>query len=560
MTGIFAGLEIARRALLTHQTAVQVAGHNLANTATPGYTRQRAELVPLAPMAGVDVAAVRRVQDRYLDFALLSEIQRLGQAEAAETLLGRLETVFNDSPEASLGALLDGLFQGFQALAAVPTDLPLRVTLRDRALRLAAAFRTLWARVEQIRADLVAEVQRQVAEVNRLTSAITDLHRRILAAPQGSPPNDLLDRRDQLVTELARIVGLRVTDRADGTVQLTVDGSGILLVDGPLAARVTAESTPERLEVSVGGVRLDPDAGVPASGALAALLGAGAGAVQRTLDALDALARTLIAEANRLHATGGGLSAHTSLASTYPAADPAAPLGAATLEPFGSAIEDGTIRVIVYDGSGEPVRDLTITVRAGSTTLEDIRSALDADPALTAMLDATGRLAVTAAGGASFVFAEDTSGVLMALGLNPFFTGTGARDLAVAEGIATDVRTIAAARVDETTGRLHPGNGANALALARLRSEARTAEGTTLGDGYAALVATRGSEAREASAARERQQSAVQAVWALQQQVAAVSPDEEILALTQSQQAYAAAARYVGVLQELLDSLLHMVR
>lgn len=560
MPGIFAGLEIAKRALLTHQTAIQVAGHNLANTATPGYTRQRAELVPLAPMAGVDVAAIRRVQDRYLDLALLTETQRLGQAEAAETLLGRIETVFNDPPEASLGALLDGLFQGFQALATAPTDLSLRVTLRDRAQQLAAAFRTLRARAEQVRADLEAEIQRQVADVNRLTAAIADLHRQILGAPAGAPPNDLLDRRDQLVAELARIVGLRVTDRADGTVQLAVDGSGVLLVDGTLAARVTTEGTSGQLRVAVGDVRLGRDAGVPATGALAALLHAEGETLPATLRALDDLARTLIREVNRLHATGGGLIPSGRLVSTYPVRDPAAPLGATTLEPFGGEITDGTLRVLISDASGEPVREVSVSVRAGQTTLEDLRAALDADPALTATIDATGRLTLTAGDGTWVVFAEDTSGVLTALGLRPFFTGTGARDLAVAQEVATDVRTIAAARVDEATGRLHPGNGANALALARLRSQARTADGTTLVEGYAALVATLGSEAQEARQTRERQQAAVQAVWALQQQVAAVSPDEEVLGLLQSQQAYAAAARYVGVLQELLEGLLHMVR
>ena len=49
MPGLIQGLEIARRALLAHQSAMNITGHNIANVATEGYTRRRPVLTPTVP-------------------------------------------------------------------------------------------------------------------------------------------------------------------------------------------------------------------------------------------------------------------------------------------------------------------------------------------------------------------------------------------------------------------------------------------------------------------------------------------------------------------------------
>ena len=82
MTGTFLGIETAMRALRTQQAAVDVVNQNIANASTPGYSRQRAELVATDPYSsagfnqpvdagqmgtGVNVAAIRRLRDVLLD-------------------------------------------------------------------------------------------------------------------------------------------------------------------------------------------------------------------------------------------------------------------------------------------------------------------------------------------------------------------------------------------------------------------------------------------------------------------------------------------------------------
>jgi len=107
---------------------------------------------------------------------------------------------------------------------------------------------------------------------------------------------------------------------------------------------------------------------------------------------------------------------------------------------------------------------------------------------------------------------------------------------------------------------VHPGDGTNALALSQLRGATTMAGGTmTFTDFFGAMVGRVGSQMSEANNAVDRQQAAVQTIQSLQQQTSAVSTDEETIALNQSQNAYAAAARYIATVQSMAQTLLDMV-
>jgi flagellar hook-associated protein 1 FlgK len=124
--------------------------------------------------------------------------------------------------------------------------------------------------------------------------------------------------------------------------------------------------------------------------------------------------------------------------------------------------------------------------------------------------------------------------------------------------LSADVTKVAAARAD-AAGLVRSGDGSNALALARLRGARAMAAGTqTFTEFYGSTVARVGAQARDAAEGVSRQEAAVRVVQGLQQQVSGVSTDEEMINLTQSQTAYAAAARYATTINELVVTLLSM--
>jgi flagellar hook-associated protein 1 FlgK len=555
-SNILGSLQIARSALLSQQTALNTIGHNLANAATPGYTRQRTEFAPAAPQLGVDVQTIRRIKDRFLDFSLLTEQQGLGKAQSQAGMLQRLQAIFNDQPGAGLSSMLDQFFQTFQDLSVNPADQALRVATESQGERIAGTFQGLRARVDQLKGDLTTEIQNRVTDANSLLTQIADLHRQIIASRGGPPPNDLLDRRDQLVTQLAQIIGVSATDRADGTVQLAVAGTGVLLVDGTSPALLTAtlNSGTDTVNLTAGASSL---AITPSSGALASVVTArnsATGAVKQAASDLNTLASSLIAEVNRIHASGTGLTESQSLTAVNAVSAPTAALTAAGLA---YTPVTGSFQVIVHDAGGAVMSSATIPVTAGATTLNDLQAALSAVPNLTATISG-GKLTVTAAAGDTFTFAGDTSDALMALGLNTFFTGSDALGIAVNPLVANDVTKIATAQAD-AGGLVHAGDGSNALALARLRTKLAMGSGTaTFTDFFATTVGRIGSQMRDATQALDRQQTSVQVVQNLQQQTSGVSTDEEMINLTQSQNAYAAAARYATTIQSVLDTLLQM--
>jgi flagellar hook-associated protein 1 FlgK len=554
--GIYDSLEIGKRALVAHQAALNTIGHNLANAATPGYTRQRAELSPVIDQGGVEVSGIRRIRDRYLDFSLMTESQTLGQYQANAGLLQRLQSIFNDPTTTGLGAMVNQFFQSFQDVSANPTDQALRVALSDNGNQLAGTFQGLWSRVDQLKTDLGTEIQTRVNAANGLLDQIADLHRQIQASGGGPAPNDLLDRRDNLVDQLNQIIGVSATDRPDGTVQLAVKGSGVLLVDGVLTAPLTATANvgTDSVDLTAGSVAVTPQ-----GGELAAVMTARnspTGAIKQATADLDSLARSIISEVNRVHTNGAGLTGFSSLTSVNAVSAPGAALTTAGL-PFTPG--SGSFTVIVHDATGATKSSVTVPVTAGVTTLNDIATALNTAPDLSASISG-GKLTMAAGAGDTFAFTGDTSDTLMALGLNTFFAGAGARDMALNPVIAADANKIAAAQPD-AAGLVHPGDGANALLMAGLATTLAMNGGTAnFSDFFGTMIGGIGSEMRAASDAVTRQQAAVQVVQSLQQQASGVSTDEELISLTQSQTAYAAAARFIGTTQNIIDELLNMLK
>ena len=557
-TSLFGGLDLARRALTAHQLAVQVAGHNLANAATPGYSRERVNFVPSPERRGVDVQSVTRMRDRFLDFALITEQQTLGKHLANESLLQRVQAVVSDLPEEGLSAVLDDFFQGFQELSSSPMDQTARFEVVDAGQRLAQTFNLMRAHLDQIKTDNTIEINQRVAEANDLITQIAELNGQIVPLSATSAmPNDLLDQRDILVSRLAEITGVAQTDRADGTVQLALAGTGVLLVDGIQTFTLTATLNPgtDTIDLSAGGSL----AVLPRTGRLGALLesrNVATGALRQAMTDLDTLAGSIALRVNRLHASGTGTTEHTALTAVNAVSGAATALNAA-----GLAVTpvNGTFEVIVHDTTGAVTATSTITVTAGTTTLTDIQTAINAVAGLTATITA-GKLTITAAANRTFTFANDTSDTLAALGVNTFFTGSTASTLAVNSVVEADPTKIGAA-VADATDLVHAGDGSNALALARLRTSLTMAGGTkTFTDFYGGVVGRIGSQMQTATEGVTRQEAAVKVVENLQQQVSGVSTDDEMINLAQSQTAYAAAARYASTMNALIDTLLDAYR
>jgi flagellar hook-associated protein 1 FlgK len=217
---------------------------------------------------------------------------------------------------------------------------------------------------------------------------------------------------------------------------------------------------------------------------------------------------------------------------------------------------NGSFQVLVYDTKAKTTRTVDVHVHLlgdeDDTTLQSLADALNHVSSLSAEVTPDKRLSIASQSATEqFAFANDTSGILAALGINTLFTGSTARDLGVSQAIASDPAKFAASR--EGIGV----DAQNAVMLAEfpdLPIASHNNESiTTIYDGLVADAA-QGSTVTRATA--RGAQAFERTLRGQKLALSGVSIDEEAINMLGIQKAFQASARYIGVINELLETLL----
>jgi len=301
--------------------------------------------------------------------------------------------------------------------------------------------------------------------------------------------------------------------------------------------------------------------GRTASGALAGLFAARDDAILPADSGLDDLAEALVWEVNAIHSTGAGLTHHQTLTGSY-AADRTDALLAQSGLPFADRITAGELELVTYDADGAVSASAIIAVDPEADSLDDLAAAitLAMGGELTASVNADGQLVLSTGSAAGFEIAADSSGLLAALGLNTFFTGSDASDIAVSAHAAANTSAINAGSLG-SDGLAASGANDVAEAIAALSSASVQVGGQerSMSAHFAALVASVGSAA--SSATLRATYASTSADYYYQQQASAseVNVDEELIDLIKFQQAYQAAAQMITITRSMMDTVLDMV-
>ncbi|MGA1488627.1 MAG: flagellar hook-associated protein FlgK [Planctomycetota bacterium] len=564
---LFSSLNLARLALGAHQTAIQTVGQNIANAATPGYARQRVHLTPTPSDdlvyarlgTGVNVSRIERIVDQHLEATLRGARSDLANLTEQNRIWSLTESIFNDLEGGGLSEALGEFFDAMQDLSVNPDDPTARSLLLEQGSSLSSTFRFLDARVRDLRIGLDEDVRGEVLEINRLTAELASLNSAIIAAEDGGvhgqTANDLRTQRDVVLGELAERIDIRVIENSTGGVQV-LTGSEMLVHDGisrdlQVIARADGDIPYGEVRFADDGTLLQPE-----GGRIAALL-AGRDAVLPDLRAqLDGIASTLIRGFNAIHSGGEGLSRLTEVLSSNSVNDREAPLISAGL-PF--PVESGSfVLQVVTEGNGA-VESFNIDLDVDSMSLVDIAERINetagvAHPGLSAVVTADGRLEIQSSDpGVTFTFRDDDTGALAALGVNGLFTGSTARDIDISSVLLDDPGLLAAG-----FGGGAGDNGAINAMLA-LRDEGLFAAGNSFEGHYGALVGEIGLNSAEAREHLTNQVSITTAIQNQRESLSGVNIDEEAISLVSYQRAYPGAARFLNVVDRLLETLINSV-
>lgn len=557
--------EIGRSALFASQAAIQIAGHNMANASTPGFHRRSIHLLPAQGGVigtrmymgnGVSIGTINREIDLALQARYRASISREASLAVDQQFLVALETLQNELGEGSLSSALDSFFGSFSELGNTPTDTALRTIALQQGEVLAARISELAAGYDGLASEISSGIEHTVDAANELLEQIAVLNGQIgNYEGSGNEASELRDQRDLLVDQLSQLIDVTSTEASSGMVELRVGSTPILVGDtsrGLETNRTTGSDgqTIVSIQVAQDGSQLEIG-----GGSLHGLLTQHAETIGPAQQALDTLAFALIHEVNRLHSQGQGERGWAQAVGTVSFDAPDLPLAAGGSPTF--PVTDGRFTINLRDpDTGEVVDGFTVDVDADTMSLRDVADAIEAGSGgtVSASVDGDGRLTLTAADGMEMTFSEDTSGLLAAAGINTFFTGSSAADIAVSADLLESPELLALGSGDVS------GSTGTALAIAALQQDASgLLDGQSIGDYWAGEVGTLGIRTG-ASAGMFQSSSLVRENLGVQMMAASgVSMDEETINLLAYERQFEAAARYLSVVDETLEILMNLV-
>jgi len=575
--------DIAKDALSAQRYGLDVTAHNIANINTPGYSRQNPVYEAKIPAThgglllgrGVDTSTVVRTSDQFIENRLMQQQSGLLCSKEMESYMKVLEGIFNENTQTSISDLMTGFWNLWQDITNNPSGSSERSALYEYSAQLSDQLNLLDTEMNQLDTDLTNSINSGLSKINQITSELSEINKQIPGMESGSIANDLRDKRNDLLMELSGYIDTKSFEQANGSLTI-ITARGCVLVSGNSSYDLTLGGTNGNRVLWQGSDGNNSDiTGYIGNGKLGGWLDMRDQIIAKYKLDLDAFAEEFAWSVNQQHSQGIGLAALSTVTGTYTVTDTGEELGAGDSGlDFQDKIADGSFNLWIYDSTGALVGGgataIAIDADAGGTTLNSLSAAIDAVANIGASITPDNTIKIDADSGFSFAFSDDTSNVLAALGINTFFSGSNAGNIAVNDRIGSNINAITAALVN-ADGSFAAGDNRNAIAVSDLQYVSQSisswtcnringnTEGvitTSLEDYYHSFVGSIGIISAGISRGTSFNEVMVSKISDIRDGISAVSLDEEMTNLVKFQQAYAAAAKLISTADEMLDTLL----
>ena len=576
----FASLNIAASSLRSQQKAIDVLSHNMANVNTPGYSRQSPNIVTASPVSignlslgrGVNLNDIQRSVDPLINNAMRENTSQSAYWSTVTSGLTTVESTFGSLDNTGLSAAVNDYFLSWQQLSNNPQDVAQKNNVLNKSETLTTQLNQMYTQLSNAQQSLDQDINQQIDAANLKIDAIASLSNQIKAqeaSQQGtsSAANDLRDQRDESIRQLAQIIPIQQVNTQDGNVLIQTKGGDMLTHDGSVRhlQRGNTAGTNGFRDIVIQGKNA-PVQGLDTGGSLGGLLALRDGNFQGYMDDLNSFAANLAYTTNQVHSSAGGGTRASVVQSGQGALNPALALN----DPnqgvtFAGQVQAGSFSMHVYDATGTPLTptsDFTINLAAGAT-MNDVVTAINASGSgVTASVDVAGRLNLDA-GANTMAFSNDTSNFLAAYEVNSFFHGATAGNITVSQQVQNNASAINTGYIAQGSSLIFAGDNTAAVQIMSLQDQALSVDGSpaaslhsrisTLSSQYGLDVglANQQSAYRQAEAASLTQQ---------RDAVSGVNVDEELIAMMKFQRAYEASAKVISTSNQMMDSLMGMLR
>jgi flagellar hook-associated protein 1 FlgK len=546
----------------------------------------------------------------------------LGQLTALQNYTSQIDNLFGTTA-GGLTTALQNYYSGWSTVADDPTSTASRQALLGDASALAQNLNSTSSQLQEMNSDVNTRISADVNQINSISTQISDLNTQITQSTgSGQTPNQLLDQRDQLVSNLSQIAGVTTTSNTDGSINVYLGNGQPLVLDQNTYALSTVANQFNASQLEVASTASD-GASISSSitsGDLGGLLSARTQAIDPALNELGQIATAVAQSANTQQASGLDLNGQLGSAlfsvgapvATASSANTDATTATVTLSNLGGLTSDNYL--LSYQGGAYTLTDATtganVALTGAGTSLSPLTASsvglsivLSGTPAAgdqfliqpTAQAAGTIGVALTdpsglAAAGAVQTSAADTNTGSAAISAGTvldasdpnlldtttiqFLTPTtysvnGAGSFAYTSGGNVDLNgwqvqiTGTPAAGDTFTVQSNAsgtGDNTNALAAANQQTTGVLSNGTiSVSGAVGALISGAGAQAQQVNTAQTAQTAVNTQATTNVQSVSGVNLDEEAANLMQWQQAYQASAQALSVANGLFTSFLDSI-
>ncbi len=501
---------------------------------------------------GVNATTIRRKYDSFLEGQLTDSRETIGNLDVQKNAISKIEDLFYESNGNGINELLSQLFNAMQDLSANPAGTAERGSIISRADALTDAMNSVYSSLEQLQKDMNTEVKQVVNEINNIASQIASLNVEINRAEvNGQNANDFRDMRGKLLNELAEKIDVQYFE--DNSGQITVIGGGMAtLVEKGNSWALDTESDPDNYGYY--DVVYSPDnsnildlTGNISSGRLKGFLTIRDSETWDAMDEIDRLAASIANEINQVHRGGYGLdgSTGTNLFSPSFEAGDVLSQDVGSVRALSTNTGSGSLSITIDDPSDLTLNDYELTFSGVNYTITNKSSnasstAVYSDPSSFTFEGLSVNISGSfAAGDKYYISAHKNT----------------AKDIQVALDMSDTARIAAA-----TAATDNRGDNRNVLALVQLQ-DALTIDGTSsFGSYYRSVVGRIGNNAQYVNNQYAAQEFSTEQLRNMRESVSGVSVDEEMANLMKFQHAYEASARLITIGDELLETLLGILR
>jgi len=256
MVSLFSSLNIASNALTVNESAISVVSHNVANMNTEGYSKQRVNLATrnisgaigdnvqaqIRANGGVMIANVTRYNDAYLNSYYRDQLSILKEYEEKLGNIGDLADIFDDLEGTGISDALASFYEAVNNLNEYPASSTARVNFIESAKTLTATLNAKSVQLDELNAKALGDgkslealenskIYNQFEVFNNKLEELAECNKALTITQTGTlEANNLLDRRDMTLNEIAEFVDINIDEKPNGSVDLYV--GGIAMVSG----------------------------------------------------------------------------------------------------------------------------------------------------------------------------------------------------------------------------------------------------------------------------------------------------------------------------------------